>query len=68
MIPTNQLIALIISSIKEQQAAIAESAVLRPSTEAMVTGLTAGKYQGLAAALVIIDEVLREDVKQEKFS
>ena len=68
MIPTNQLLAQIIGSIKEQQTVIAESAVLRPSSSKLMTGLAAGKYQGLQLALDVIDNVLRDDFEKEQSS
>jgi hypothetical protein len=63
-----KLITLLISVLKEQQTAIAESAVLRPSVEPLFQGITAGKYQGIQIALDAIDAVLRDDINMEKRS
>ena len=68
MISDSRLTALLISRIKEQQAEIAESAMLRPESDPLKTGVLAGRYQGLQNALDTLDRILRDDDEQEKRS
>lgn len=68
MMNDSMLIALLISSIKEQQAEIANSAMVRPESDPFRTGLIAGRHQGLQMAVDALDSILREDETKEKHS
>lgn len=64
----SQVIARLIGAIKEQQFQLAEAGMLRPSSDPMVTGLNAGKWQGLQLAHDSLLAILRDDDEKEKRS
>jgi hypothetical protein len=68
VINDSKLVALLISRIKEQQAEIAESAMVRPESDPFRTGLIAGRHQGMQFALDALDSILRDDDSKEKRS
>lgn len=62
----NELIARLVGALKEQQAEIAESAMMRPRAEPVEHGVQAGRYQGLQQALDTIDALLRDEYEEQK--
>lgn len=61
----NEIVARLIGALKQKQGEIAESSMLRPSSDAMTTGLYAGRYQGLQVALDTIDALLRDEYEEK---
>jgi len=53
--------AVLVQRIKEEQAKLALSSVMYPSSDALAAGVNAGKWQGLGITLKLIDEILTED-------
>lgn len=62
------IVARLIGAIKDQQADIAEAAMMKPVPELFECGVRAGRYQGLQTALEILESILRDDEDKEKFS
>lgn len=57
-----------IREVKEQMAAHAEAAMLRPRPEPFAFGVTAGVYQGLQKSLDILDQIIGDQLEKEKHS
>lgn len=58
----------LIQSLQEQQKEIASRAMLFPSSEILIVGTQAGKYQGIQVALDTIDSILRDQLDEESRS
>jgi hypothetical protein len=61
----SRFITQLISLLKEQQAAIAEDAMLRPKSKRFEAGTIAGRYQGVQMALDTVDALLRDNYEKE---
>lgn len=64
----NKFIAQFIGAAKNRMAEIAEAAMLFPKSDLFGYGEQVGRYQGLQAALEILDAILRDDEEKEKSS
>lgn len=63
-----RIIARFIGEVKREQAATAEAAMLRPQRELFALGEASGKYQGLQKALDLLDEIISDQLEEEKKS
>jgi len=61
------LVSKFIALLKDQQAAIAESAMLRPKSDPFEHGVQSGRYQGIQLALETLESLLRDDLKEEQY-
>lgn len=59
------MIAILISRIREEQAKLALSAVQYPHADPLITGLNAGKWQGMDDVLKMIDEIIKGERDQD---
>lgn len=63
-----QILTRFISTVKAEQAEIAEAGMLRPKHELFALGETSGNYQGLQKALDILDSIIRDKDEKERTS
>lgn len=54
-----------VSEVKRKMAEHAESAMIRPKRELFEAGESVGRYQGMQAALDILDEILSDQYEKE---
>jgi hypothetical protein len=55
----------IVREIEKRRTALAVASVERPSSDHLITGVTAGKYQGLGEALNIIQSVMDDEHQKQ---
>jgi hypothetical protein len=68
MLDRSQLTQRLIGAIKEQQAEISTSAMMRPDNDIHKVGVLAGRYQGLQSALDTLEAILSDEYDKEKYS
>lgn len=65
---TQHLISKLVGELKNQQASLAESCMLRPRENSLDYGVMAGRYQGIQNALDTLDDIMRDHNEQESKS